>query len=136
MRTKQCRGRTVSGNVPRIGFTAAGAVCFVAGVWLARRLTPATPAGAATVRKEFWLFCLVGGWFVTYALSFLGKVSSLGAAIDKGGAIWMLGVLLGLRAALQNAKLRMGAGLDRLSHGLSVPDVGARRLPQLWYSRR
>ena len=60
------------------------------------------PAGAATVRKEFWLFCLVGGWFVTYALSFLGKVSSLGAAIDKGGAIWMLGVLLGLRAALQN----------------------------------
>src|SRR5947208_659056 len=47
---------------------ALGAVCFVAGVWLARA---SYHPGAAPVaesgfpeRRKFWLFCLFGGWTV------------------------------------------------------------------------
>jgi hypothetical protein len=84
-----------------IGFTAIGAVCFVAGVWAARwsRMRREEPQSAN--RLQFWWFCLVAGWFVTYGLSFLGRIPSIGAAVEKGGAVWMLGVMLGLRAAIR-----------------------------------
>jgi hypothetical protein len=89
-----------------IQLTAIGAACFVVGVWLARSTTRRLPVGLPAVRHDFWLFCLLGGWFVTYALSPLGRIPSLGAAIEKGGAIWMLGVMLGLRAALPRRELK------------------------------
>ena len=83
-----------------IGFTAIGSICFVVGVWLARSSTMKVPAHRAANRHQFWLFCLIGGWFFTYGLSFLGRIPSLGAVVEKGGAVWMLGVMLGLRAAM------------------------------------
>src|SRR5437868_5692148 len=76
-----------------IRLTAIGATCFVAGVWLARLRVNPGPARAAANRRQFWLFCLVGGWFFTYGLSALGQIPSVGAAVEKGGAVWMLGVL-------------------------------------------
>jgi hypothetical protein len=98
-----------------IGFTAIGAVCFVLGVGLTRitRADGATPRinerfdavrlsmQSAVERHKFSLFCLYAGWFFTYGLSFLRSIPTLGAAIEKGGGIWMLGVMLGLRDALQ-----------------------------------
>ncbi|MEO5718838.1 MAG: hypothetical protein ABIR29_09730, partial [Chthoniobacterales bacterium] len=83
-----------------IKFTAIGAACFVVGVALARLSTKKVSAEAIVRQEAFWLFCLIGGWFVTYGLGFLGRIPTLGAAIEKGGAVWMLGVALGLRAAL------------------------------------
>jgi hypothetical protein len=89
-----------------IHFTAIGAGCFVLGVVLARSITRRQPIGRPAVRHDFWLFCVLGGWFVTYALSPFGKIPSLGAAIEKGGAIWMLGVMLGLRSALPRGDVK------------------------------
>jgi len=83
-----------------IRFTAIGAICFVAGVWLARYSGVVLPPYGAADRERFWLFCLLAGWFFTYGLSALGRIPTLGAAIDKGGAVWMLGVLMGLRAGV------------------------------------
>lgn len=82
-----------------IRFTALGAVAFLAGVWLARqqRIGPGVLRG--TYRLEFWMFCLVAGWVVTYGFGLIRDIPSLAAAVDKGGAAWMLGVLLGLRFA-------------------------------------
>ena len=96
-----------------IFFTAIGAVCFVSGVALARLKTPVDTSGFPTGgarslakdRRSFALFCLLGGWVFTYGLSPLHQIPSLGAAVDKGGAIWMLGVMLGLRDAVQQRNL-------------------------------
>lgn len=87
-----------------IRFTAIGAVCFVVGVWIAGWPRMRAATSRPVNRFNFWWFCLGAGWFVTYALSFLGKVPSLGAAIEKGGAVWMLGVLLGLRDAVRRGQ--------------------------------
>jgi hypothetical protein len=51
------------------------------------------------------MFCLIGGWVFVYGLSALARVPSLGAAINSGGAVWMLGALLGLRAAFEAGSL-------------------------------
>lgn len=83
-----------------IRLTAIASVCFVLGVGLARLSARATPGPRAPERGDFWTFCLFGGWLMVYGLSPLGAIPSLGAAIDKGGAVWLLGVLLGLRAAM------------------------------------
>ena len=87
-------------------FTALGSICFVAGVWLARGSTPRVSIRRDVDRPHFWWFCLVGGWICIYGLSPLYDIPSVSAAVDKGGAIWMLGVLLGLRAASQNRDLK------------------------------
>lgn len=107
-------GRTLGGDdVVSLGimYAALGTVCFVAGVWLARG-----SAGAAALarlpgqyahpeRLRFAVFCLIGGWVFVYGLAPIGRlVPSIGAAIDKGGAVWLLGVLLGLRAAFAARK--------------------------------
>jgi hypothetical protein len=92
-----------------IAFTAVGAVCFVAGVWLARLLPIKVAPEARANRDSFWVFCLLGGWFFTYGLSSLGSIPSIGAAVEEGGALWMLGVLLGLRAAVTRRDLRATA---------------------------
>jgi hypothetical protein len=83
-----------------IWFTAIGAVCFIAGVWAARFPVVNLPSPRLANRHQFWLFCLTGGWFFVYGLSSLGRIPSVGAAVEEGGAVWMLGVLLGLRAAI------------------------------------
>jgi hypothetical protein len=84
-------------------FTALGSVCFVAGVWLARSSTPRMPIRREADRHHFWWFCLFGGWSCIYGLSPLYHIPSVSAAVDKGGGIWMLGVMLGLRAAFQRS---------------------------------
>jgi hypothetical protein len=92
----------------RIGiqYTAIGAVCFVAGVWLAHRHAPPqqlsgrprvlTPAAL----DRFTRFCLIAGLLVTYTLRLVVTIPSIGAIIEKSGGIWVLGALLGLQAAV------------------------------------
>jgi hypothetical protein len=94
-------------------FATIGAVCFSGGVILASLSTPistiqfATSGSTAVTpnRKSFALFCLLGGWVFVYGLSPLHNIPSLGAAVDKGGAVWILGVILGLREALRQRSL-------------------------------
>jgi hypothetical protein len=96
-------------------FTALGSVCFVAGVWLAHSPTPRIPIRLEADRHRFWWFCLLGGWSLIYGLSPLYHISSISAAVEKGGGIWMLGVMLGLRAACQRSdKKRIGMWLCAL----------------------
>lgn len=97
-----------------IGFTAIGAMSFVAGVWLARFSAQKTPVQRAVShlapnRLQFWFFCLIAGWIFTYALSPLRFITTLGALVDKAGAVWMLGVMLGLRAAIQRGHVKWTA---------------------------
>jgi hypothetical protein len=91
-----------------IRFTAIGSVCFVAGVWIARYLNERAPTYhyRSVSHYEFWWFCVIGGWLFTYGLGFLHEISSIGAVVDKGGAIWMLGVLLGLRSAFERSDVK------------------------------
>ncbi len=100
-------------------YTAIGAVCFVAGVWLARwlgrRSVPGMPVGAGVNQSRFWWFCLIAGWVCIYGMSPLYSIASVSAAVEKGGAIWMLGVLLGLRASVEKLDLKwMGFWLGAL----------------------
>jgi hypothetical protein len=80
-------------------FTTLGCICFVLGVWWARSLCPRVPIRNDVDRRRFSLFCLIGGWFWIYGLYPLYDIPSFNAVGEKGGAIWMLGVLLGLRNA-------------------------------------
>jgi hypothetical protein len=82
-------------------FTALGSICFVLGVWLARSWSIQTSIRRDVDRRRFWLFCIIGGWICIYGLSPLYDIPSFNAVGEKGGAIWMLGVLLGLRNAVQ-----------------------------------
>jgi len=95
--------RLEGGEFVEIGirYTAIAAFCFVAGVWLARRAMPAPKAPAPANRRSFAMFCLIGGWIFVYGLTTFARIPSLGAAINSGGAVWMLGALLGLRAAFE-----------------------------------
>ncbi|MGB8061708.1 MAG: hypothetical protein WCF26_07425 [Candidatus Sulfotelmatobacter sp.] len=49
---------------------------------------------------------MIVGWISIYALSPLYSIPSVSAAVLQGGGIWMLGVLLGLRTAVQHRDLR------------------------------
>jgi hypothetical protein len=102
-----------------IRFAAIGAVSFVVGVWVVVRLLASRERALITqdtAIQQFPLFCLLGGWAITYGLSFLHSIPSLGAAVDKAGAIWMLGVMLGLRSATQQGNfIRIGFWLAALS---------------------
>ena len=96
------------GDMTRIGivFTAVASVAFVVGVWIARARTMLLPPQRPADRQQFWKFCLVGGWGFTYGLSFLRAIPTFGAAVDKAGGIWMLGVLLGLRDAVRRKDMK------------------------------
>lgn len=95
-----------------IWLTAIGVVCFVIGVWYARVHTveqlvaPQPPSSEADFKydRPFWLFCLFSGWLFTFGLTPLRNLPSIGAVIYNGGAIWMLGVLLGLRWSVRNKR--------------------------------
>ena len=89
-----------------IRYTAIGVACFVSGVWIARAGAKPAHAPMTADRRSFAIFCLIGGWVFVYGLSPLSRIPSLGAAVANGGAIWMLGTLLGLRAAMQSGKVR------------------------------
>jgi hypothetical protein len=89
-----------------IFYTAIGCVCFVAGVWLAHATARQSPPPQPANRRAFAYFCLIGGWLFVYGLSPLTRIASLGAVIETGGAIWMLGTMLGLRAAVQAGSLQ------------------------------
>jgi hypothetical protein len=94
-----------------IGFTAVGAVSFVCGVWLARLAPMSQPRPQpAANRRRFATFCLSAGWFFTYGLSYLRSIPSFGALVDKAGAVWMLGVMIGLRDAIRRSD-RKGVAL-------------------------
>jgi hypothetical protein len=84
-----------------IGLTALGAVSFVIGVVLGnqrRSLVTARPAN----RTTFARFCLIGGAAAT-VLSFLFFVPSVRAIVERGGLIWMLAIVVGLRGAVIRA---------------------------------
>ena len=82
-------------------FTVLGSICFVLGVWWARSWRSQILVRRNVDRRRFWLFCLIGGWACIYGLSPLYDIPSFNAVGEKGGAIWMLGVLLGLQNAFQ-----------------------------------
>jgi hypothetical protein len=86
--------------------TAVASICFVVGVGLGEtgRRGCSIRIEKSTYSSKFDLFCLIGGWTFVYGLSPLSQIPSLGALISKGGAVWMLGVVLGLRRALQHFK--------------------------------
>ena len=72
-----------------IWLTAVGVVCFVIGLWYARRNTieqrtaPQIPTSQATLNEDrpFWLFCLLCGWLFTFGLTPLRNLPSIGAAV-------------------------------------------------------
>ncbi len=94
-----------------IWFTAVGAVCFVTGVWLDTRFSRerTQERQKADDLQHFELFCLIGGWIFTYGLSFLLVIPSFGAVVEKAGAVWLLGVLLGLQSALSRRDFKWAA---------------------------
>lgn len=91
--------------------TMIGVVCFLVGVALAQtgRLPPNIRFHALSAK--FPRFCLYGGWLVTFGLVLFPllpfiDIPSVGAAIDKAGALWILGALIGLRGAVTMGRLR------------------------------
>lgn len=88
-----------------IMLTAIGLCAFVGGVWISRQTLEKSGAARnqgqilsflGAVPKEFFVFCLVGGWILTFAVRFLINVPSVNAIVEKGGVVWLLAVMLGL----------------------------------------
>lgn len=97
----------------RVGIwqTAVGCVAFVAGVWLSdargsARFSSASRASDLPFPNEarFRSFCMIGGLVATFGLAPFMSLPSIGAAIEKGSSLWILGVILGLRAAFLQGK--------------------------------
>ena len=89
-----------------IWFTAVGSVAFLVGVGVVhlghgKQVLPSQPAH----RQDFAKFCLVGGLLVTYALSFITVLTSVGMIVLQAGSIWIFGTLIGLREALRRGTL-------------------------------
>jgi len=83
-------------------YTTAGVISFVVGCWRARsRMIHRVPIHTDADRSRFWWFCFIGGLVLSFGISKLYDIPSFNALADKGSAIWMLGVLLGLRNAFQ-----------------------------------
>jgi hypothetical protein len=89
-----------------IFYTAIGCACFVGGVWLAHATTHPAQTPRVADRRAFSYFALIGGWVFVYGLSPLNRITSVGAVIETGGAIWMLGTLLGIRAAVHAGNMQ------------------------------
>jgi hypothetical protein len=89
-----------------IVLTSIGAVCFTAGVSL-NHFRVAQPRAVAADRSQFNRFCLLGGGLVTIIASIIA-IPSIGAAIQRGGAVWMLAVILAFRSALRRLDWKMG----------------------------
>lgn len=101
-------GRLPNTRIVELGlkYATVGAVCFVLGVGLARLLTVRPSGAPIQERRRFWLFCLFAGWLLVYGVTPLRGIPSLGAAINNGAAIWILGVALALRSAFQRGDVK------------------------------
>lgn len=94
------RGRILTGReFTTVGMqlTAIGCISFVIGVWLAH-FRQDSPEARPVARTTFWHFCLFAGWLCT-VIGFVLKVPTIGALIQGGGPVWMLGTALALRSA-------------------------------------
>ncbi len=90
-----------------IRYTAIGVFCFVVGVWFSIKTSHVRASSSPPpIAASFAVFCVVGGLGLTYGLSSFTRLPSIGAVIEKGGGIWVLGVLLGLQASLARGDLR------------------------------
>jgi hypothetical protein len=91
----------------RVGFNYASiaAVCFVIGVSLASKKRGNGGLHILYAERDFRYFCLIGGWAFVYILSPLHRIPSVGAVVDEAGALWMLGVMLGLREGVARASV-------------------------------
>ena len=99
-------------NTTQLGLrlTTIGVVSFVAGVVLAQRIM----RGAVDRSDTRWLhqvgtmrfaeYCLWGGWLLLFVGIPLGRIPSVGAAINRGGLIWVLGVLIGLLVSIRQGR--------------------------------
>ena len=90
--------------------TALGICAFVAGVGGARKnldkrsITHGAQQAAffpTSVPQRFLIFCLIGGWALTFSVRTVVNIPSINAVIDKGGAVWLLGVMIGLASAVR-----------------------------------
>lgn len=103
-----------------IFLASVSAACFTAGVMISnavvgKRVTRlATPMPRSSLQggrpvvlldngPRLWIFCLAGGWSLVYGISLILNLPTVGAIVQKGGAIWMLGVALGLANALRRS---------------------------------
>jgi len=80
-----------------IRYTAFGSLAFVGGLWLARLGGKRPFRAFIHPGRRFLLFCLMGGWLVTFLIRpFVVRIPSLGAAVDNGARIWVLAVIFGV----------------------------------------
>ena len=78
--------------------TAIGSVAFLIGVAFTHAgQRPPRPTPAP--RTVFWRYCVFAGGICT-VVGYLINIPSIGAILSRGGAIWMLGILLGLRVSV------------------------------------
>lgn len=83
-----------------IRYAAIGAACFVVGVAIAHfhiRPEPVPPS-----QPKFTMFCTVAGFLFVLATSSVANLPSVNALIDRSSVVWVLGALLGLRAAVRS----------------------------------
>ena len=90
-----------------IWFTSIGAFCFVIGVWISRFHLVEINNKEPKYDSRFAVFCLLAGFSFTYGLKFATTSPSIGAVIEKGGGIWVLGVFIGLAAAVRTRKVSL-----------------------------
>jgi hypothetical protein len=92
--------------------TTVSSVCFVVGVWLARRKAKSLLVARVVTflpcyqNPRFLKFCLVSGWISTFVLLPFSGVPTIGAFVKLGSNIWMLAIVLGLPLALQSQNLK------------------------------
>lgn len=87
-----------------IRLTAIGALCFVMGVWLARRKGVARENRIFRPDTRFLLFCLVGGWVLTLVWRFLRAIPTASSIVDNASRLWVIGIMLALPANISERK--------------------------------
>src|SRR5262249_30757427 len=88
-----------------IEFTALASSAFVCGVWLVYWRDPQPRLQRSADRRNFSLYCLAGGFIFSFALGALRDIPSVAAAVDQGGAILVIGLMLGLRASIERGNI-------------------------------
>ena len=85
-------------------YTALSTIFFVLGCWWGHAPGPHDiPTKGNVDRSTFWWYCVIGGWVLVFGLTPLYDIPSFNALGNRGGSIWMLGVLLGMRDAFQRS---------------------------------